>query len=454
MMKSSMVLILTVALFLLAACASVETEREWNQLRETAFDNTGKEIIWERSGEDEKEISKRVDELLSGGITKDETVQIALMNNRSLQSTFEEIGIAKSDLVQAGLFSNPSLGALFRFPFRGGSTNIEAYGGFTLSEVWQIPLREKVAAAKMEQTLFRVAEEVLKTVAEAGHAYDRLYYSEQYENETGKIVTKLREMSDRMKVRRNFGFGSDLDIYMSESVVAEAEVEAAQIGIELEMARSRLNRVMGLGDKEIHYTMPEKGRKLPPPVPDIKKAIQFALEHRFDIQMARYEIVRSERALDLEKMRILKDVHLEASYEKDVDGGEALGPGIDIQLPLFDQNQAQIAKAEYVLRKAEKDLQILSGKIREEIQGDLSRIHSLKTQLNIYRKKIIPLHRKAIEYTEKWMNTMQLNRLAYFEAQKDLLHKRREYFETLLNLENAITDLELHMGGRLPMSDK
>ncbi len=42
--------------------------------------------------------------------------RLPLLNNRSLQASFEEIGAAEADLVQAGLFTNPSLDAFLAFP--------------------------------------------------------------------------------------------------------------------------------------------------------------------------------------------------------------------------------------------------------------------------------------------------------------------------------------------------
>src|SRR4051812_29027480 len=66
-----------------------------------------------------------VETLLRATLTADRAVQIALLNNRNLQATFEEIGVAKADLLEAGLLKNPSFDASVRFPDGGGGTNNE-----------------------------------------------------------------------------------------------------------------------------------------------------------------------------------------------------------------------------------------------------------------------------------------------------------------------------------------
>jgi outer membrane protein TolC len=67
-----------------------------------------------------------------------------------------------------------------------------------------------------------------------------------------------------------------------------------------------------------------------------------------------------------------------------------------------------------------------------------------------FREKIIPLREKGIEYSERWVKAMQLNRLYLLESQKGLLQSRREYFQALMERQRALVNLELHMGGRLP----
>ncbi len=139
-----------------------------------------------------------------------------------------------------------------------------------------------------------------------------------------------------------------------------------------------------------------------------------------------------------------------AVYEGDVEGTDVFGPAIDIQIPLFDQNQARIARSEYRVRQAQKDLQALEGKVLEEVIGDLEQIQLFKTRARDLRERIIPLREKILEYAEKWVRAMQLNRLFLLEAQRGFLESQQEYLNAQLELQNALTDLELHLGGSIP----
>ncbi|MFB0505797.1 MAG: hypothetical protein ACETWT_03600, partial [Thermodesulfobacteriota bacterium] len=125
--KMSVVSVLV--LLSLVGCASVKTGQEWRRVQEIARERMDQNLIWEKSKEEETAIRKEVDGLLADGLSREEAVRIALINNRLLQSTFEELGISKSDLVQARLPSKPTVGTVFRFLISGGSgTNIDADG--------------------------------------------------------------------------------------------------------------------------------------------------------------------------------------------------------------------------------------------------------------------------------------------------------------------------------------
>ncbi len=102
------------------------------------------------------------------------------------------------------------------------------------------------------------------------------------------------------------------------------------------------------------------------------------------------------------------------------------------------------------MRKARKNLQAAEAQVHEEVFRDLERIHFLQTRAQQLREKIIPHRERILGYAEEWVNAMQLNRLYLLEAQKGLLQSRREYLNTQMELQRALADLELHLGGRLP----
>ena len=111
----------TLSLLLLIALAPTA----WSARRESAEnlqaavqERIGKRVEWRKNAAADEEINRAVRAMLRGTLTAERAVQIALLNNRELQATFEEIGIANADLTEAGLLKNPVFNVSARFPDR------------------------------------------------------------------------------------------------------------------------------------------------------------------------------------------------------------------------------------------------------------------------------------------------------------------------------------------------
>jgi outer membrane protein TolC len=439
------------ALMSFSGCASVGTEREWARLKINLRERTGQDVNWEQSEAAAAGIREQVEAILAGGLGREEAVQIALLNNRELQSRFEDIGIYKADLIQAGLFRNPRLSAIFRIPYHGGGVNTEIDGILPLSDLWQMPFRKKVASLRLEIGLKRIEQQAVETVWHAGKAYDSVYYLTQAGKDTQALFKQFKDIKGEVVRRRDFGFSRVLDVYLAQVMETEAEMALYRIQSELVVARAHLDRVLGLKPGQSGYELSKGSDREIPAIPDKEQAFGFALEHRPDIQMLRLKIREAEKKLKLEKWRILRELEAGGFYEREVEGDEVFGPGVDIQFPVFDQNQAQIARARFVIQKSKKRLQALKGKIREEIIRDLERIRLGEKRVRLLGDKVIPIREKALQYAGHWVQAMQLNRLHLLEAQKGMLQGRLDYARAQMELHHAVGDLAHHLGGRLPL---
>jgi cobalt-zinc-cadmium efflux system outer membrane protein len=436
-----------------AGCASVQTQKEWEKVKAFSKERTGIETRWQQTEEDIRVAKESANKLLSDGLTEEDAVSIALLNNRKLQASFEEIGVAKADLVQAGLFTNPNLSALFRFPFGGGGTDIEAVGLIKISDFWQIPLRKKVAAARLDSAILEVSEEILNTVAEAKSAHNEYIALFRLRQETEKMKKQMEELKNHLIYRQKFGLTREIDIYMADAEAIELGEGLSGVEKDLYISRIHLNRVLGLSTEQFDYEiigeLPEEFK----PVPDLETLISHAFSFRTDIQISKAEVEDSKRVLALEQKRVFSNVEAGIAYEKDPGGTDFLGPDIEIQLPLFDQNQAQIAKAEYRLRQKEKELQAKMGHVREEVSAIMEKLSFLRSRVNLVREKLMTIRQAAVEYAEKYFDAMQLNMLYLLEARQKLFETERRLVESLREYRNAEIELEKALGGIIPVQN-
>src|SRR5207247_7082962 len=118
---------------------------------------SGKRVVWHLGTERDAHVAQEVQALLQDTLTIDGAIQVALLNNRNLQALYAELGVAQADLVQAGLLKNPVFDGAVRFLVGGGGpAKVDLDVALDFLEIFYLPLRKRVPAARLEETNLRV----------------------------------------------------------------------------------------------------------------------------------------------------------------------------------------------------------------------------------------------------------------------------------------------------------
>src|SRR3972149_6718413 len=236
-------------------------------------------------------------------LTIDEAVQIALLNNRSLQATYEELGIAQADLVQAGLLRNPTFGASFGFPDKtvGGhrSTNTEFSVVQDFLDLLVRPLRKKVAAAQFEQTKLRVGNSILNLAAEVRSTYYALQADEQTLEMRRTVVQATQQAVDIATRQHDAGTLKTLDLANQQGFHDQAKLDMTRTDIHIVADRERLNRLMGIWGADTTWKLPGRLPELSADEIPLEHLESMAVSQRLDLAAARQETLVISHALSL-----------------------------------------------------------------------------------------------------------------------------------------------------------
>jgi outer membrane protein TolC len=436
-------------MFFAAGCASVHTKEERHNIKSFAAERTDAEIIWQQTEEDAKIINEGIERLLAEGLTRENAVKIALLNNHKLQSAFEEIGIAKADLVQSGLLRNPIVSTFFKIPIGGGSTGLEFEGVLSLLDLWQIPPRKKIAASRLETVILKVYEEIMNTAVEAKRFYDEYVFLSYTRDEMERIKDETDNLKDQIEYRGRFGFSGELDIKRANIAALEQEIEYINIETSLQLARMNLNRIMGFLPDRMDYDIIKEIPKDIDLPSDISTLIDKAFSNRLDLKITELKIKEASDLIGLQYRSIIRDLEAGLSYEKEPEGGEFITPSLRLSIPFFDTNQAQIAKAEFILRQAIKEFQEIKLRIRENVIANFKKLKESRQKVYIIKEQIIPAQKEAVQFAERYFNAMQLNLLHLIEARMDLFKSQKRLFEAMREQRRLELELEKAIGGIL-----
>ena len=449
--SSKLLALLTLPLIAAPGCKTNPT-MGFKDVQQTVASRTGQKLEWPRTATESDKAEAAVSQLLVPELTADSAVQIALLNNRNLRATLEELGISHAEVIQAGLPRNPEFAASVRFPDRSPSAaNTEFSIAQDFLDLIMLPLRKSVAAAQFEQTKARVSHEILQLVAETKGAFFTIQARQQLLNRLQAIVELNEAGADLAMRQHKAGNITDLELANQQAAFQQAKLEWAKTQAQSRADRERLNRVLGLWGQNTRWTVAAALPPLPEKEPPFERLESVAIEQRLDLAAARQQVALTARALGLRaNTRYLPaSIRFGVDTERETDRQNVTGPTLDLELPIFDHGQGAIAKLQAQYRQAQQRLDALATDIRSDVRRARDSLIAARDLAEFYRKIYLPQRLRIVNETLLQYNAMQRGTFELITAKERELSAEREYAEAWRDYWIARAELDKALGGRL-----
>ena len=432
---------------LLAGCASFSPDSGFGVVEQTAQQRLGKELRWSRNAADQAAIDQRVAALLARPLSTDDAVQLALLNNRGLQASLQELGIGEAERVQAGRLPNP--GFSFGRLTRGGEVEIERGLHFNLARLLALPQMQALESRRFAQTQGSVTLAVLALAADTRKAHVNAVAAEEtvrYRRQVMQAAEASAELARRMAQVGNF---NKLQQAREQSFYADAALTLAQAMQAQRATRERLTRLLGLWGEQTGFTLPERLPDLPPaPIdqPDIERS---AMAQRLDVQGA--TLAAEQTAKNLGLTRTTRWVNVlefgavrNSSNELPTQRGWELG----FELPLFDWGDARIARAEAVYMQALHRAAETAVNARSEVREAYGNYRSAYDIARHHRDELVPLRKQIADENLLRYNGMLIGVFELLADARTQVASVNASIEALRDFWLAQADLEMALIGK------
>jgi hypothetical protein len=442
--------VLTLAAAVLGGCATFSSDGGFGTVESATRERgLGQEVKWARSGKDAEAMRSAVSKLLAMPLTADSAVQIALLNNRGLQATYSELGIAESDVVQAGRLRNP--GFSFARLRRADEVEIERAFLFDILGLITMPIRTELEKQRFELTQGRVAMETLQVAADTRRAYFSAVAAREsvsYMEQVKAAAEAGAELARRMTAAGNF---SKLDQAREQVFYAEATALLARAKQTALAERERLTRLLGLWGEDIRFRLPERLPDLPAAVRNIADLEATAVRQRLDVQGAMKEAQNLAAALGLTKATGFISV-LEVGYMRNSESGQPRQTGyeIELRLPIFDWGTARVARAEHTYMQAVNRAADTAVKARSEVREAYAAYRTAHDLARHYRDEIVPLRKRISEENLLRYNGMLIGVFELLADARQQITSVNAYIEALRDYWLAESTLDLALTGKSP----
>jgi outer membrane protein, heavy metal efflux system len=441
----------TTGIVLLALSGFSLRAEAFRKVQEEVNARAGIDVQWEREMASREQTSAIVQKLLKKPLTVSSAVQIALLNNRGLQATFEEVGIAQADVIEAVTLPNPSVDFEVQFPLVAGTLN--RYAWLVAQEfvrLLMIPLKKKLSEERLEAIELRVADETLDLVARVKAAYFMVQADQQLISRL-KLIQETHAASLELAQKQyKAGNITDLALLQSQASYSQGRLDIVRAERDLRDKREELTRLLGLWGPQTAWKI--RGDIMPIPDSDfsVKGLESLAVAQRLDLRAAHRDLMSIVTALGLTRIyRWVPVLEFGFAGERDIEGALNMGPSFRLEIPIFNQGQARIAKATSELRRAENRLVALAVEIRSETRELRDRLISLRDMAKFYHDDLLPTRIKIVNRALLEYNAMQLSPYELFLAKSQEMEAERSYIDTVRDYWITRAKLERTVGGKL-----
>ena len=443
---------------LVSGCTLFSADGGLNAVSDITRERIGRDVRRAATDADRDAMAARVMELLAKPLDADSAVEIALLNNRGVQATLAELGIAEADLVQAGRLANPRFSRL-RASLRehgGREYKIEEALTANVFALITIPLATAVERRRFQAVQRQVAIDVLAIASDTRNAYLNAVAAEQmvrYALQVQRAAGASAELARRMAQVGNF---SKLQQARERGFFADAALALARTEQASTSAREQLIRMLGVWGEQVTFRLPERLPDLPATVADLPDIEQRALAERLDVQAARLETEALAKNLGLTKVTRFINV-LEFGPARVLEGERSTpykrGYEIGFEIPIFDWGSARVAKAEAIYMQSVEHAAQAAIDARSEVREAYRGYRSSYEIARHYRDEIVPLRKRIADENLLRYNGMLIGVFELLADTRAQIASVSAYIDALRGFWMAEEDLrQSRIGKPRPMS--
>lgn len=386
--------------------------------------------------------------LLATPLTADTAARLALARNAAFRTKLEEVGLAQADLAQAGIIENPLVHGNLRLAGGSGSDGHQLGVMVNLLDLFEMPLRRKVASQRLEQAKSRLGHEVLGLASDAkGAFYDYVAANQRLELKRS-CVQSLAAAVVLAERQREAGNISQLDLSNESAARKEAEADLAHEEARTAAMRERLAMLLAIQDKPdwaAESVLPE----MPAADPSSSQVETTAVAQRWDLQAARRDPQVLKDQVTVENARLFSPLSVGLDVEREYNGITKYGPEFELGVPLFDRRQAARARLRAQRRQSLASADALEAQVRYEARTVSADLAAARKAVTAY-KEALPHRRQALDETLKNNNYMLLGVYHLLEAKRRELETSAAYVDALKDYWKTRAELERVAGGKLP----
>ena len=381
-------------------------------------------------------------------ITLDEVIEGALQHSVGLNLVQRDYQDKLADSTEASILDNPQL-----------QTDVERTRGQAGSGV-AVELTQPLKISQLTGSRWRYADvlrtaasqerqfAILKTINDTTALYLQLWLLQERRRLFDASAQDAQTMSKLVKAAASQGQTSDAAFHLFAADAVRLKSEAEFIDAELRQARTSLAKLTGRSFELVTLQKPSFS-----PVPEsTSRLVEFAQDRANLRKIVKTQVEAAERRLSIANQdAALPNLSPRLLYSQAPGGDQrAYGIGVQLSLPLWNQNDAERRRAKADLRAVQTQADLLAAIPATNAIPDLQQsARSAADRADRYTQSVLPDYRRSYELTRTMFRQGQLNALDVWQVRERLYQTESDALQAVVDAFNARSALEFELGGKL-----
>jgi cobalt-zinc-cadmium efflux system outer membrane protein len=367
----------------------------------------------------------------------------------------QRVAIAESERLEAGLRLNPSLtvsGENFPLgPTEQGfnfSRSIDWFATFsqTFETGGKRGLREALAERNLEAAQAEADAVERRLVFEVKVAYQQTSISRLRVALLRENLNNLNQIVGLNEIRVREGYTAEGDLIKIRLEAQRLEYQLRKASLEYERAKIELLRSMGGSSFENNDTAFEITDDLDDKMATFNPmTLQEAALRLPQVRMAQARVERAQALLRLERARVKPDITASIGYKRN-GPDNALYAAVSAPLPIYNRNQAQVARAEAEAALAQAELQQTQNLVLAELAAARRAVEMNQKQVESLRADFLLRADESRSISMVAYREGAIDLLTLLDAQRVRIQAQEFYFQSLYDYQLAIHEMERAAG--------
>lgn len=433
----------------LGGCSTLAPQPRDAEITEWLAERGGPAVDWSAVGAPADE-SAAIDRWLSEPMTLDAAVRVAMLRSPNLREEYARLGLARAEVLEAVEIENPRI-SWQRMAIDGGGHNRTIGASLPLLDLLLLPAKARLANKDYERARYDVAGAVLGVVAEVESAWYAYVTARQVAG-MREAVAEGTEASAELAARFHAaGNISALQLAQEQAAASQARIEALHARADATRHRLELHTLLGLRGEETRW---EASDTLPLPVPVEDEAdalVALAKQGNLELLAARQQAGVLADALGLtRRLRWIGGSEIGYERETEASGERLRGPEVSLELPIFNQGQARLAKAEAQLAEALARVQRAELSAENGVRQGVEVVSAMREVVRLHREALVPQREAIVARQQERQNFMLIGVFELIQAKVAEYDAYQAYLEAVRDYWLARVELARVVGRRLP----